>query len=565
MYQTPSIFGGAWTILRSRWHVARNTFWRGKLLRKIGLVLGVIVLLIVSYALYRFSRLIVNGLQELAELPEARPILAQLGDLDRIFAAVPGLALFTFAVPLLLTSVSFALSTLYLSRDLDTLLVTPVPVRSVFLARFLEGLGTTYLTLFVLLLPALIGYGQALGYGPAFVIAVVVVLLLLPLLPVSIGTFLTMLLVRIIPPRRLRDTMALLSGLFGLLFYVGTQLLTRESTRSFATPETAAQILRLDVPWLPTSWGARTLIAAGVGDWPGVALFGALYALATLGLFGLCLVVAERWYSSGWMSLAGTGGGRVRRFRAAGSGSLFLRGPIGAIVRKDLRVLPRDLQQLSQLLLPLALSAFWVWRLLTETRIEEVPIGGEQVVADNGLIAIGLFVCVLIASHLGLTGLSREGRGYWLLHLAPLDSWAIVWAKWSIAFLPFPIIGTLFVALIGALQQPSPGVLLRDWLIIVVSGVGVAGITAGFGAAFPRLDWNQPRKMTSARAGCLGSILYFLYTGLMLALTIGAPLFAARFGAWITAAAWGVAVLLTVAALILPLLLGAQRLRKLEL
>lgn len=559
---TPSIIGGTWTILRARWQVVRNTFWRGRLIRKLFAGITLMVIAALSYGLYRFSRFLVRGLRLLAEEPEARQLIAQLGSLDRIFAAVPSIALGVFALPLLISSVSFALSTLYLARDLDTLLVTPVPIRSVFLARFLEGLGTTYLLLFALLAPALVGYGQALGYGFAFFVTLIVVLALLPLLPVSIGTLLTMLLVRFIPPRRLRDVLTVIGGLFGLLIYFGSQMLNRVAT-SVATPQTAERLLQLDVPALPTSWGARALIAAGTGDGRTLLVFGGLYALATLGLFGLCVALAERLYYNGVVGMADTQGGRVKR-RARTSSAPLLRGPIGAIVRKDLRVLPRDLQQLSQLIFPLAIAVFWVWRLFSDTAFHEFPFAAGQQYASLSLVAIGLFVCLLITSHLGLTGLSREGRGYWLIHLAPQEPWTVLWAKWTLAYLPFPIIGTMFVLLIGVLQRPRLPILLQDWLLLLITGVGVAGITVGLGAAFPRFDWQQPRKMTSARAGCLGGLLYFIYAGLMLLLIAGAQFIAPRFGGWVYAAGWGSALLITIAALVLPLLLGAARLRRFE-
>lgn len=560
---TPSILGGTWTILRSRWQVTRNTFWRGTLARKITTVLAMLVLAAISYGLYRFSRFFVSIVQLVArEQPE---IVAQLGDLDRIFAALPSLALISFALPLLLTSISFALSTLYLAKDLDTLLVTPVPTRSVFLARFLEGISSTYILLFGLLAPALAGYGQVLGYGAGFYLALIVVLALLPLLPVSIGTLLTMVLVRIIPARRLRDMLTVLGGLFGLLVYIGSQTLTR-NVRNVANPETAEQLLRFDLPWLPTSWGARALIAAGTGDGATVLLFGSLYTLATLGLFALCVVLAERLYYSGWASLAGTEGGKVRRrnTRRALSGPALLTGPIGAIIRKDIRILPRDIQQLSQLIFPLAISVFWIWRLFTDMQGDTTALRDAERFADTGLVSIGLFVCVLIASHLGLTGLSREGNSYWLLHLAPISPWSILWAKWVLAWLPFPIIGTLFVALMGVLQQRSFAEMAQNWLLIVLTGTGVAGITAGLGATFPKFDWQQPRRMTSTRAGCLGSLLYFLYTGAMIALTTGAQFVAPMWGNWVYATGWGLALVLTGMALGLPLLAGATRLRRIE-
>ncbi|HEY0605980.1 MAG TPA: hypothetical protein VGD58_23855 [Herpetosiphonaceae bacterium] len=559
----PSVFGGAWTILRARWHVARNSFWRGKITRKLSTLIAALVLLGLSYGLYTFSKYIVDGLLHIEQV--APELTAQFGSIDRFFAAVPSIMLTLFSFPLLLSSISFALSTLYLSRDLDTLLVTPVPVRSVFLARFLEGLVTTYLLFFTLLAPALAGYGQALGYSAGFYLTLFIVLLLLPLLPVSIGALLTMLLVRFIPAKRLRDVLTIVGGLFGFAIYVGSQMLTSDD---FATTQNAERLLRFDVPALPTSWGARVMIAAGTGDLQTLLIFGSLYLLATLGLFALCVVLAERLYYTGWVSMAGTGAGRVRRraqreLTAAEGRSTGT--PLGAIVRRDLRVLPRDLQQLSQLLFPLAISVFWIWRVITDAQLSEATIGAPDAFADTTLVGMGLFVCVLIASHLGLTGMSREGNTIWLLRLAPIDVWTILWAKWLLAWLPFPLIGTLFVVTLGLLKELTAAQLLQDWLLVVMTGLGVAGITTGLGAAFPRFDWQQPNKMRSARASCLGTILYFIYSGLMLALISGAQLTAGMWGNWTYLVGWGAAILLTVLALWLPMLLGATRLRNIEL
>ncbi len=562
---TPSIISGTWTILRARWHVARNTFWRGKLIRKILTVLLALLMAGISYGLYRLSGFFVRGLQRLAERDANRDLIDQLGSLDRIFAAVPSLALATFALPMLLSSVSFALSTLYLARDIEALLVTPVPVRSVFLGRFLEGLVPTYLILFLLLAPALVGYGRALGYGVGFFVTLILVLLLLPMLPLSLGTFLTMLLVRVIPARRLRDVLTVIGGLFGLVVYIGSQSLGR-AARNIVTPTMAEQLLRFDLPMLPTSWGGRFLIAAGRGEIATMAFYGALYLLATLGLFVVCIVLAERLYYIGMLNMAGTRGGRVRQ-RGVRSAvrEPWLRGPIAAIVRKDLQILPRDLQQLSQLLFPLAITAFWIWRLLTDSELDSSRLRSAQPFVDYGLVATGIFVCVLISHHLGLTSLSREGKSYWILHLAPIDPWTTLAAKLVVAWLPFGIVGTAFVALIGILQRPSAAQLLQDWLLFLLTGVGVASITTGFGAAFPRLDWEQPKQMASARAGCLGPLAYFLYTGLMVGLIAGASFVAGRFGNWVYAAAWAGALLVTALALLLPLMLGVSRLRRLDI
>ena len=98
----PSVFGGTWTILRTRWHIARNTWWRGKLVRKLFTILAILVLIGIAYGLFRFSRFLVAGIQELARTQPT--LMAQFGDVERVLAAVPSLALFSFAIPLLFST-----------------------------------------------------------------------------------------------------------------------------------------------------------------------------------------------------------------------------------------------------------------------------------------------------------------------------------------------------------------------------------------------------------------------------------------------------------------------------
>jgi len=554
---TPSILGGVSTILRARWRIAVNTWWRGNALRKAATIAAIAGLLVVSYLLYALSRFVVRTLRDAVTMQQLQEFAPGV---DAAFAALPGITLLGFAIPFLLSSISFALSTLYFARDLDMLLVSPVPVRSVFVARFVEGLIPSYLLLFVLAAPALIGYGQGLDFGLVFPLAVIVILLLLPLLPFGLGALATMLLVKLIPPRRLREALAVAGGLLGIVFYIGSQLLTQPGRRIRIGGEDVAVLLgRWDLPWLPTAWAARALLAVGVGDWSRALLWGAPYLLATLGLWSVCVVLAERLYSSGWLSISGTAGGRVRRRAStASAGDTAIDGPVAAILRKDLLTLRRDPQQLTQLLFPLAIAAFWVWRVATDARLNQLS---DAATDDLGLVSVAVFIGLLISSTLGLTALSREGRGYWLLHLAPIDAWSTLIAKWLLAWLPFPIIALVHAVLSAVLGGAAPLTLVRDVLVVLLTGTGIAGITVGMGAIFPRFDWQQPNRMTSGQAGCLGALFYFIYTGAMLALTLGPSWIGDRLGGWVWAAGWGGALAITAVALVVPMLIGASRLR----
>lgn len=548
---TPSTWDGAWTILRSHWQVTRNSLWRRNPRRQFGLIVSVVAVGAFAAFLTFTSRLVVRALLLVAR--EQPQLVAQLGSVEGLFAAVPSLALGIALLPLLFGSVGWALSTFYLSRDLDMLLVTPVPIRSVFLARFAEGLVGSWIGIFVLLGAPLVGYGLGLGYGVPFVLAVIVVLMLLPLLPTSLGTLLTMLLVRVVPAKRLREIVTVVSSLFGVLFWLGTQVLGGTFGRQSPTFNGSA-LLRFDLPFLPTSWGARALIAAGTGNVSALLGYGALYLVATVGLFALCVVLAERLYYGGWATVSTATGGRMRHRRER---TPLLRGPAGAILGKDLRILPRDLQQLSQLMVSVLFALFWLWR-FTSTTSRGTGIG------SFGATSASVFICILLGSNLGLSGLSREGRSMWLLQLAPISPWTILRAKWVLAYLPFPLFAVIFAGFLYVTQGTGASELLHILLQLALIGVGVAGITTGLGALFPRLDWNNPRRMVSGRASIIGLVAYVVYTGVVLLLLNGAPLLAGRWGWWVQPAAWSIAIALTAFAAWLPLRLAAAHLRTME-
>ncbi|NTU81375.1 MAG: hypothetical protein HGA45_18685, partial [Chloroflexales bacterium] len=185
-----------WVLVRARLQIGRNTFWRGKLSGKLGLVAMVALGALGSFALYSFTRFIVSALRN----PDLADLLREAAarspglptDVAPFLAAVPSAVLLGALALLVFSSFSSLLSSLYLSGDIDMLLVAPVPMRAVFIVKFFGGLLSQYLILFALLAPVLVGYGQAMSYGPLYQLCVALALLLLPLLPAGIGALLVM-------------------------------------------------------------------------------------------------------------------------------------------------------------------------------------------------------------------------------------------------------------------------------------------------------------------------------------------------------------------------------------
>jgi ABC-2 type transport system permease protein len=237
-----------------------------------------------------------------------------------------------------------------------------------------------------------------------------------------------------------------------------------------------------------------------------------------------------------------------------------------AVAVKDMRIFPRDLRSLQQVIFPLALAAIWSFQLVAgdgEPGTELV----ESLRRAVGPAAIGFFVCLSLSNALGGPSISREGPGFWMLKVAPVSAWRVLLGKLAVAYLPFPLVGTLLVAALAALQGNGLLELLVALALVLVVGLGASALALGLGAAFPRFNWETPQQQTTLIAGCLTPLLYLGYIGLAAGLSLG-PL--ALGGVWpeyqipLTATGW--VLLLSLTALVTwgSLAFGAARLERVE-
>jgi ABC-2 type transport system permease protein len=579
-------------ITRARLLIARNTFWRGKIGRKIFWVAVIAALGAASYGLYRLTGAIVAGLTSptfvtiLERFNQQNPQTPIPTDFRPYLLALPSIVLFFALVLLVLTSFTTVLSSLYLSGDIDMLLAAPVPMRAVFVVKFFGGLLVPYLLLFFLLGPFLIGFGQGLGFGLAFFAAALAVLLLLPLLPTGLGALLVMAVVRVIPARRAREIVGVIGGLVGVSWYILSQF-SRQLAPAVASPQTLDYLRRFDNPLLPSAWGGRALVAAGEAGWARLALYGGLFAALSIGAFAACVLLAERLYYAGWSNMS-TQGGRVRgRPKTSDQGlatapderrplvfrlsSLVLPRQAAAVFWKDLRVFPRDLQNLQQLIFPLVLAGVWTFQLISDRSSSGGVGGGPPFFQTIGTLAsagISFYICLVLSSAMGGPSISREGKGFWLLKVAPVSARNLLLGKLALAYLPFLTVGTLFVVFLSLLQGSTPVEFARSLALVLLGGLGTTSITLGMGAAFPKFRWENPRQQTSFQAGCLAPILYILYLALALGAVVGLPLLggiAPDYAAALLVGGWAFFLGLTALAVWGSLAFGAARLERIEI
>jgi hypothetical protein len=110
-----------------------------------------------------------------------------------------------------------------------------------------------------------------------------------------------------------------------------------------------------------------------------------------------------------------------------------------------------------------------------------------------------------------------------LFKVAPISPLRLLIGKLTLAYLPFPLVGTLFMIFLSVLQHSTTGDFLRSLVLVLVAGLGVSSITLGLGAAFPKFNWENPRQQNSFQAGCLSPLLYWAYLALAIGVVLGVP------------------------------------------
>jgi ABC-2 type transport system permease protein len=443
-------------------------------------------------------------------------LLRRAGD-PALEPLLPG-ALLTLAT-LLLLAVSFgaALGSLFLASDLDRLMFAPVDRRAVFVAKLLDGMAWYYAILAALAAPALVAYGRALGYGPAYYVLALVALLGTPLFPAGLSALLVMLVVRVAPARRVREVLGLAAALAGVSCSVAGQTSRVWARRLFAPAGGAAspgellgQVQGFVAAPLPPVLAGSGLAAAGHGDLALAARELSAFFLLTFGVFAGCVVVADTLYASGWVRLQSSG--RARRGRAAQRArqpGWLGRAPAAlAVAIKDWQAFPRDLRSLPQLLAPLIVLPAVYYNLvaggsrrsgLVDATSGWVPGPGDL---RGVFVAAGvLFVCTMVFNRIALASISREGRAWWVLKAAPLTGLELLGGKLLAVALPYAVLSSLLMA--GAAAWGHFGVLgtLYGWLGVQVIGIGMLAVDVALAVPGARLDWDDPRRMTSGWAG----------------------------------------------------------------
>lgn len=524
--------GSVARLVRARWRIAWNTLRRASGWRRL---VGVVVLAALGFlafmsllASYVMTRVIAGASEDVAA-----------ADVIPVSAFSSGLVL-SFMV-----SFTVALAALYLSKDLDLLLGSPLSRRAVFFSKLIAGLLPAHLVILTLSALPLVGHGLALDAGAGYYLGALMALAALPILPVAVGSTCVVLIVRYVSAQRVGEIVGLIvvAMTLSLALVLGS---ARQLQQAVSLRDLLGILGRFRHPYSPAEWLTRFLVGVSRGPASdGWLWFGLLLILAAASLVPLWWV-ADSVYDEGWLRMQAAARRSLlrrgflpwqRTDRAADlsrpSGFLrLLPQPMVAVIRKDWRVIPRDLTNIAGVLSPLAIGIFFILQqLLYPIRFGESGMPQSFVVPLLTMLsaAVATGVSGMIMSRFALTAFSFEGKSYWVIKGSPISARHLVLGKFIACWVPMGLLGGSLVLLLDLARSYNDarlsgtglpaaimaglgqGYIFYAWFVVAALGAGVIAISLALGAARPNLRWDTPHEMLTPDLGCLSLVLYAGY------------------------------------------------------
>lgn len=485
---------------------------------------------------------------------------------------------------LVFSNVVTALSTYYLSEDLDRVVAAPLAPHVFFYGRFVDTVLESSWMIMMFAAPAFLAYGVAHQAAAAFYLIAALTLPPFIAIPAAIGVALTSVLVNVFPARRTRDLLILLAIVGFAFLYLALRIVQPER---LLHPEASASFVQfltdLSTPssiLLPTTWATEVLHNAMRGDLRPSAFYLFVLSSTAAAFTVLSEMLTTRLFLPGWSKAQEGRKARLTRQPWWERLVLAVTSPLGAqtrlLVIKELRTFFRDTSQWSQLVLLFALVVVYVYnfRVIPMGEGALVTFYFRNIVAFFNL-ALAAFVIAAVAVRFVFPSISLEGRYLWITRSAPVALPRLWWSKFWVGFLPLAVLGQVLAVATNYYLDVIP---LMTWLasftlLLITPGIVALGLAVG--AIYPKFGAANAAKVAAGTGGLVYMILCMAFIGAVVSLEAW-PVYAvfthrlsdtplsAGVQAGI-AASLGAAVLLAIAVFAVSARVGVRRLSLLEI
>lgn len=427
-----------------------------------------------------------------------------------------GWGLAIVSVMILFFGIFYIISSFYFSSDIETFLALPVKPRQIVGAKFFVIVLWEYLITAVVFWPILFVYGANTAANGLFYLFSLTISLFIPVIPLFIGAFIVMLVMRFTNVAKNKDLLKVLGGMLAIFLLLAFSLLMQQMAVDFS-PEDLGEMIAV---------GNNSLVVLTSGVFPTVqfaieALLNyqttqglvnlVIFAALSAGAYALLLLVAELVYLKGVIGLFETGSKRKSNDANAVGKLITVRNSIWSYTLNELRLLFRTpIYFLNCVLINLLWPVLFLFPLLLDTpeTTQTIMIANAYLGDQNYagvIISIALATLVFIGGSNGVcaTSISREGSKLFVKKYIPVSYSDQIRAKILSGFL-LGLVGV--IAAVLALVLVFEATIELIILLLVIGWVPIL-LTSLSGILLdlynPKLVWDSEQKAVKQNANVL--------------------------------------------------------------
>jgi len=438
--------------------------------------------------------------------------------------------LLTFFSLLIFSHIITALSSLYLSFDLELCHSSPAHLEEVFLSRAFYTIVDSSWMVIVFGLPIMMAYAYVYSPGPGYYLAILYMGPALIIIAGGIGILFTMIMVNIFPAQRTRDIIMLMMIFAVVALYLMFRFLRPERLVDpdafFSIMQYVSSMKAPDSPYLPTHWATKVLWAYlnDSGD------KGHFFEIMLTWSSALSIITINIWVA-GSVYFNGFSKSQEAKKRRKGRGVLdlfigILKRPMGhelaSILDKDVRNFFRDNTQWSQLLLLGALVVVYLYN-FSVLPLERSPIRLDFLQNELAFLNMALagFVLASISVRFIFPSVSSEGGAFWIIRSSPLSIRRFMWGKFVLYILPMLVLSETLIIITNILLHVTTFMMILSSVTMFLAVFGIVALGIGFGAMYPNFKYENISQVAMGFGGLMYMMFSAIFIGIVIVLEAG--------------------------------------------
>ena len=425
--------------------------------------------------------------------------------------------LFYFALFLMLifSNAVITYSTMYCARDVGLLFAYPIKAVSIFKVKFVESIIFSSWAFLVLLTPFMISFGMANESKPAFYLGLILFFIPFLIIACSIGSGFTMLLVSIMPGKKLKWVIVFI-GIIAMLSIILLMKRVRfidasQSLEVFVLSNLMPNIRMSHSPFLPNYWMVEGMLKISRNEFKDAIFYFLLLLSSSLFFMDILMNLANTFYLDSWLKMHSQvrekiymlNRGIIERLR----GFFRIFGTdICGLIAKDMKLFWRDASQWIQFVVFFGLLGVYFLNIRNFPYYNTLKPFWKNICAFLNLSAT-LLTLGSLSTRFIFPQISLEGNKFWIIGLAPIGLKKVLRQKfWTSALISLFITETLIIVSNRMLDISGLMMWASLWVVFIMN-FALIGLGVGLGAAFPDFKSENPARIVSGFGGTLTLML----------------------------------------------------------